>query len=297
MCLTERMGEPGGAVAAPPTGAIAGTGELFQLLRDGRARTRAELAACTGLARSTVAARVDALLASGLVGHAGEATSTGGRPPTRFRFDPAVRVVLGADLGATHARLAVTDLAGSVLAEVNEDLDIALGPDVGARPRRHAGPRAARAVGVDAARRHRRRAARDRSSTRPDARSTRRSCPAGTASTCPATSPPSSARRLLVDNDVNVMALGEHFAHWPGTAHLMLVKVATGIGSGIISDGALRRARRAPPATSGTSPSPAEAMWRAAAATPAAWRPSPPAPPWPRRCAPAGTTRSRAATS
>jgi predicted NBD/HSP70 family sugar kinase len=45
----------------------------------------------------------------------------------------------------------------------------------------------------------------------------------------------------LVDNDVNVMALGEHFAHWPGTAHLMLVKVATGIGSGIISDGELRR--------------------------------------------------------
>src|SRR5918997_1019436 len=50
-------------------------------------------------------------------------------PPTGFRFDPTVRVVLGADLGAPHARLAVTDLAGAVLAEVNEDLDIALGPD------------------------------------------------------------------------------------------------------------------------------------------------------------------------
>ena len=88
MCLTERMGEPGGAVAAPPTGAIAGTGELFQLLRDGRARTRAELAACTGLARSTVAARVDALLASGLVGHAGEATSTGGTTAHALPFNP-----------------------------------------------------------------------------------------------------------------------------------------------------------------------------------------------------------------
>jgi predicted NBD/HSP70 family sugar kinase len=45
----------------------------------------------------------------------------------------------------------------------------------------------------------------------------------------------------LVDNDVNVMALGEHFAHWRDADHLVLVKVATGIGSGIISDGELRR--------------------------------------------------------
>ncbi|MBA4103125.1 MAG: sugar kinase, partial [Arthrobacter sp.] len=46
-------------------------GDIFQLLRDGRARTRAELAGITGLARSTVAARIDALISSGLVGPAG----------------------------------------------------------------------------------------------------------------------------------------------------------------------------------------------------------------------------------
>src|ERR1700754_3037183 len=122
------MAGPDGVVAATSTG-VTGAGELLQHLRDGRARTRSELAGSTGLARSTVAARVDALLASGLVGHAGEATSTGGRPPTRFRFDATARVVLGADLGATHARLAGTDLAGAVLAAVDADLDIGLGPD------------------------------------------------------------------------------------------------------------------------------------------------------------------------
>ena len=37
------------------------------------------------------------------------------------------------------------------------------------------------------------------------------------------------------------MALGEHFIGFPDVDHLMFVKVATGIGSGIISDGALRR--------------------------------------------------------
>src|SRR5690349_6235917 len=78
-----------------------GAGVLFQLLRDGKARTRAELALITGLARSTVASRIDALIASGLVGPAGEATSSGGRPPSRFAFNPAARVVLAVDVGAT----------------------------------------------------------------------------------------------------------------------------------------------------------------------------------------------------
>jgi predicted NBD/HSP70 family sugar kinase len=234
------MGVPGGAVTPGPAGSTAGAGELFQLLRDGRARTRAELAASTGLARSTVAARVDALLAGGLVRNAGEATSTGGRPPTRFRFDPAARVVLGADLGATHARLAVTDLAGSVLAEVNEDLDIALGPDVvlgrvvtlarellapwGATPLAGIG------VGLPGPVEH--------STGRPINPPI---MPGWDGFDVPALLTAELGAPTLVDNDVNVMALGEHFAHWPGTAHLMLVKVATGIGSGIISDGALRR--------------------------------------------------------
>jgi predicted NBD/HSP70 family sugar kinase len=40
---------------------------------------------------------------------------------------------------------------------------------------------------------------------------------------------------VLVDNDVNIMALGEHWAHWREIEHLLFVKVATGIGSGIVS--------------------------------------------------------------
>jgi len=46
---------------------------------------------------------------------------------------------------------------------------------------------------------------------------------------------------VWVDNDVNIMALGEHRIAWPDVADLILVKVATGIGAGIIADGALRR--------------------------------------------------------
>jgi predicted NBD/HSP70 family sugar kinase len=45
---------------------------------------------------------------------------------------------------------------------------------------------------------------------------------------------------VLVDNDVNIMALGELTA-FPDTSDLVFVKVATGIGAGIISGGALQR--------------------------------------------------------
>jgi predicted NBD/HSP70 family sugar kinase len=46
---------------------------------------------------------------------------------------------------------------------------------------------------------------------------------------------------VLVDNDVNLMALGEHKSEFPSVQHLLFVKVATGIGAGIIIDGQIRR--------------------------------------------------------
>ncbi len=224
--------------AARPTG----VGQLFQLLRDGQPRTRADLAAVTGQARSTVAARVDQLLASGLVTPAGEASSTGGRPPVTFAFNPRARVVLAVDLGATHARLAVTDLAGQVLAEHHEALAIAEGPDVVL-------DRVAR-VGTDLLA--------EAGRTMADLVSAGVGLPgpvdhATGRPTNPPIMPgwddadvPGHLGRLLgvpvlVDNDVNIMALGEHATSYPEVDHLLFVKVATGIGAGIISDGQIRR--------------------------------------------------------
>src|SRR4029453_9324173 len=101
--MTSAPGHQGGKDApAQDAGNLSRAGDLFQLLRDGQARTRADLALTTGLARSTVASRIDALIGSGLVGPAGEATSSGGRPPSRFAFNPAARVVLARDGGTPH---------------------------------------------------------------------------------------------------------------------------------------------------------------------------------------------------
>ena len=46
---------------------------------------------------------------------------------------------------------------------------------------------------------------------------------------------------VLVDNDVNIMALGEHWAHWRDVEHLLYVKVGTGIGCGIVAGRRIHR--------------------------------------------------------
>ncbi|HET8928384.1 MAG TPA: ROK family transcriptional regulator [Microbacterium sp.] len=224
-----------------PTSGI-GVSELFQLLRDGAPRTRAQLAKSTGLARSTVAARVDELMRLGLVTPVEGAASTGGRPPSQFALNPAARVVLAIDLGASHATVAVLDLAADIIAERTDALDIALGPE---RVLSHA-IEVATALLASAGRVSADIGAVGIGVPGPVEHSTGR----------PANPPimpgwnnfdvPGWVARhldvpVLVDNDVNIMALGERAASWPGSEHLVFVKVATGIGAGIVSGGRLVR--------------------------------------------------------
>src|SRR5919197_501899 len=81
------------------------------------------------LTAGVVFQRVDALLGLGLLVEQGGGPSTGGRPPTKLAFDAASGVVQCADLGATHCRLAVSDLDCTVLAELPGERAIADGPD------------------------------------------------------------------------------------------------------------------------------------------------------------------------
>lgn len=219
-----------------------GVSQLFQLLRDGVPRTRAELAKSTGLARSTVAVRVDELMRMGLITPVADAVSTGGRPPSQFAINPAAKVVVAVDIGASHATVAIADLSGTILLEKSGALDIALGPEpvltwvidgaheLLASAGRSPGDVAAMGIGVPGPVEH---------------------------STGLPVNPPIMpgwdrfdipgwiARHLpvpvLVDNDVNVMALGERSVAWPGVGHFLFVKVATGIGAGLIAGGQLQR--------------------------------------------------------
>ncbi|MEO8529044.1 MAG: sugar kinase, partial [Pseudolysinimonas sp.] len=104
------------------------TRDMLQILRDGRPRTRTELAAITGLARSTVGLRVDALIRLGLVGAVSDAVSTGGRPSSQIALAASGRTVLGVDIGASHIRVALTDLTGRIVDEVGEAIAVSEGP-------------------------------------------------------------------------------------------------------------------------------------------------------------------------
>jgi predicted NBD/HSP70 family sugar kinase len=224
-------------LGATSTPSAAGAGLMLSLIRDGSATTRADLVRQTGLARSTVAQRIETLLEHELVSEAPGTVSTGGRPPTLLSFNTDAGVILVADLGATHARVALSDLAGMPLAETTTGLDIADGPErvlswlderflellqQGGRTARDV-----RGIGVGV--------------PGPVAFS------AGTPVNPPImpgwdgfSIPSWFADRydapVLVDNDVNLMALGEHWMHWRHAEHLLCVKVGTGIGCGIVAD-------------------------------------------------------------
>jgi predicted NBD/HSP70 family sugar kinase len=221
----------------------AGAGAILRLIRGGEAVTRADLVRHTGLARSTVAQRVDALVAHGLVYEARGTVSTGGRPPTTLVFNNSAGVVLVADLGATHSRLAVSDLAGKPLAEAEHRMDIAEGPEVILRwvddcftallAEAGHGPADVRGVGVGV----------------PGPVSFTTGQPVN-----PPIMPGWDGFSIpiwfadrygdavvLVDNDANIMALGEHWMHWRHIEHLLFVKVGTGIGCGIVAGRRIHR--------------------------------------------------------
>jgi predicted NBD/HSP70 family sugar kinase len=225
----------------PPRG-TASAGDLLRLLRDGVPRTRNELTTVTGLARSTVRARLDALLDAGLVSDGGSEASTGGRPASRYVFNARARVVLAAEVGATHATVAVTDLTSTPLAVSRLDLDIADGPDV-VLPQLIAAWKslltesdldsvrvAGVGIGLPGPVEH--------STGRPNNPPI---MPGWDGYDVPGRVGAEIAAPILVDNEVNLMALGEHTKCFPEADHVIVVKVATGIGSGIISNGRLHR--------------------------------------------------------
>ena len=100
---------------------------VIHALRDQGLISRAEIARRTGLSRSTVSSLVADLQADGLVveqGEPGEAHGTqGGRPPILLSFDASAGAAVGIDFGHSHLRVAVSDLSSRILGERALPLD------------------------------------------------------------------------------------------------------------------------------------------------------------------------------
>lgn len=223
-------------------------GDVLRLIRTHGAVSRSGLARLTGLAPSTVALRVDALAAAGLVHEVGSFGALDERRGRRVALDGSHGFVLAIDLGANHARAAVADLAGADLADtgvLEHDVPMANGDGPRGTVRelwrrcealmRDSGldPAALRAVavGVPAPVAH------------PDGRLVAPSfAPDWDGIVLADLFAEHTAVPVLVENDANLIALAERSDQQePEQSQLIAVKLGTRIGSGIIARGRLHR--------------------------------------------------------
>lgn len=213
---------------------------MLTMLRDEGPLSRVDLSMRLGVSRTTVAAEVAGLVDLGLATDAGPAASRGGRRSTLVDLSPSLRFV-GIDIGATSIAVAVTDGRLAVLVQVFQASDVRSGPEAVLGKALEMTRDLLQAQGIDK--------------------------PAGVGVGLPGpvdfhggvpVSPPimpgwdgypvrdAIAREfgvpVQVDNDVNVMALGEQHSGVARSAKdYLFVKVGTGIGCGIVVDGRLYR--------------------------------------------------------
>ncbi len=230
------------SISAPPLATATGLGEVLQLFRGRPSLTRADVMQLTGLSRSTVNQRLDALLSVALVVPSGEGAPTGGRPASRFTFHHDRGVLLLADIGATGMRTALCDLRGEVRAERERAIDVADGPDLVLSAADEMFQELLSEAGRDAA----------------EVFGIGLDVPgpvdfdSGQVVSPPIMSgwdrydiPGWFAGRyscaVLVDKDVNAMAFGEQRSVYPDVQQLLMVKAGTGVGAGMILGGEIYR--------------------------------------------------------
>ena len=205
--------------------------------------TRAELIEATGLSAPTVGSLAADLIRSGVVKDLGTGPSSGGRRPLFMELNARHWYVAGIDVGPTRTRLAVADVRGSRIADRIVETPSGVAPEVLLQ-------RMAAALKVlmrDAG------AAEDRLIVVGAGAPGAVESITGTVSFAPNlkdwTKVPmrdilerALGAAVLVENDVNLAVLGEY---WQGAARghdtCAFVFVGTGIGAGIIIDGALHR--------------------------------------------------------
>ena len=213
---------------------------VLDLIRRGSAQTKPELVRQSQLARNVVTDRVERLQGLGLIRDGDLQNSTGGRAPRSLELVRDAGLVYAAELGATLLEVGVANLSGELLASKEMPIDVKDGPvrtlETVYRELTKLGAEMAPSVwgmGIGLP------GPVEWESGKPyappimpgwdgfDVRgffTERLGCP------------------VWVDNDVNMMAVGELRAGVAqGHANAVYVKVGTGIGSGIVSRGKLHR--------------------------------------------------------
>ena len=219
---------------------------LTELVRTGRAQTRSDLGRLSGLGRSIVTQRVEEALNLGLLEEADFGVSTGGRVPRTLRFKYEIGTFVVVEFGARNLGVAVTDLAGKIVESIHENWDITEGPEKSLDRVVKMASSLIKKNGL------------------PDVWAVIIGVPGPVEfETGKPVAPPimpgwngfdirgfmlsAFGAPCWVDNDVNLMALGEQAVlkatnqHGTAADNLLFVKVGSGIGAGIISGGKVHR--------------------------------------------------------
>ncbi len=218
--------------------------EVVRILwRQGKV-SRTEISSITGWSKAKTSQQIRGLVTKGYVVEVGEGASQGGRKPRLLRLNDQLGYLVGLDIGATSIDAVLADVGGKILQRCSEPADIRQPPDIFLS-------RCSELILDMAA----------AQACRPDQI-------LGIGVGVPG--PVNFARGVLVapplmpnwenflirdflqhtfpsayvviDNDVNIMALGEQRAgEGVGVDHFMFVKIGTGIGCGIVSNGKMHR--------------------------------------------------------
>jgi len=214
--------------------------ELMNFLRSAGASTRPDIARSTGLSRTLVAKYVDLAIKQGLATEGDLGTSTGGRAPRLVEFNYTIGYLLLAELGASGLSVAVADLRGNIIEVTSMPMEIADGPEIVLKAvelafKKLKGQQKGDLWGIGIG----------------------LPGPVEFSTGLPMSPPimPGWDQRLVreqfmktfdapvwVDNDANLMALGEYSTHQNSkNQELIYIKIGSGIGAGIISKGQLHR--------------------------------------------------------
>ncbi|MDQ8045248.1 MAG: ROK family transcriptional regulator [Solirubrobacteraceae bacterium] len=222
--------------------------QVLDALRSSGSASRADLARRTGLSRSTISGLISELIADGLVVDRAETAGVGaqgGRPGALLSLDRSAGAALAIDFGHTHLRVALADLSAEILAERELKIDV----DGSASAALDAAAKLTREVLAEAGLGLEDLIGAAMGLPGPIDRATGA---VGSSVILPdwvGRNPAVEfAERLghpvgvIVDNDANLATLGEaRFGAGIGASDVVYVKVASGIGAGILLSGRLHR--------------------------------------------------------
>ncbi len=218
--------------------------KILKALRKRGRISRTEISNMMGWSKAKTSQEIRSLVEKGYLEEVGEGVSQGGRKPRLFRLNNGMGYVVGIDIGATSLELALAEVGGQILQRRAEAADVRQAPEkvlgrcteliqemLGAQ---EVSSELIFGIGVgvpgpvDFAR-----GVLVAPPLMPDWENFhirdffKESFPASF---------------VVVDNDVNIMALGEQRAgDGVGVDHFIFVKIGTGIGAGIVSNGKIHR--------------------------------------------------------